>query len=120
MQKFIIETKSDKVMVSALDRDHAFAQYFYDIINEKVSIDKIGGIIQLKGKRKDGGDDIAFRTVPLLWKMGIVGTKCAIDNIVACVGVTRTEAKKMLKDAGDQDARLIPLIDELRLAEEKT
>lgn len=116
--KFIIETKSDKVMVEAVDKDHAFAKYFYDIINEKVSIDKIGQIIVLKGKRSDCGDDIPCRTAPLLWKMGIIGTKCAIDGIVDCVGVSRKEAKKMLKQAADIDARLIPLIEELKLAEE--
>lgn len=118
-ENFVIETKSDKVVVSAEDIDHAFAKYFYDIINEKVTLDKIGAIILLKGKKKDGGEDIAFRTAPLLWKMGIIGTKCAIDNIVDCVHVSRKEAKKMLKRAGDKDARLIPLIEELRLAEEE-
>lgn len=115
--KYIIKTKDDKVMVEAVDKDHAFAKYFYDIINEKVSLDKIGAIILLEGKRKDGGDDVPFRTAPLLWKMGIIGTSCAIDNIVDCVGVSRKEAKKMLKDASEQDGHLIPLIEELRLAE---
>ena len=119
MKQYIIEAKTDKVMVSAVDRDHAFAKYFYDIINEKVTLDKIGNIILLKGDRKDGGDDIAFRTVPLLWKMGIIGTKTAVSQICSVVGVSRAEAKKMLKDAGDADVRLVPLIDELRLAEEK-
>lgn len=116
--KFIIETKSDKVIITAEDKDHAFARYFYDIINEKVTIDKIGQIIVMKGKMEDGKDDIAFRTAPLLWKMGVIGTKCAIDGISNCVGVTRKVAKKMLKLASDEDARLIPLIEELRLAEE--
>lgn len=117
--KFIIEAKGDKMLIEAVDRDHAFAQYFYDIINEKVTLDKLGTIILLKGQRKDGGDDIAFRTAPLLWKMGVIGTVTAVDNIVEAVGVTRAEAKKMLKKAGDADARLIPLIEEIRLAEEK-
>lgn len=116
--KFIIQTKDDKVLIEAVDKDHAFAKWFYDVITEKVTLDKIGNIILLKGKRNDSGDDIAFRTVPLLWKMGIIGTKCAIDSIIECVKVSRTEAKKMLKSCGDQDARLIPLIEELRLAEE--
>lgn len=115
--KFIIDAKDDKVLVEAVDRDHAFAKYFYDVINEKVTLDKIGGIILLKGKRKDGGDDIPFRTAPLLWKMGIIGTSCAVDNIVECIGVSRKEAKEMLKTASEQDGRLIPLIEELRLAE---
>lgn len=116
-KKFIIEAKSDKVLIEAEDVDHAFAKYFYDIINEKVTLDKLGGIILLKGERADGGDDIGCRTAPLLWKMGIIGTKCAMDNIVECTGVSRKEAKTMLKKAADRDARLIPLIEELRLAE---
>lgn len=114
MKRFIIKTKDDKVLISAEDRDHAFAQYFKDVAEQKVSLDKIGNLIMLE----DGKDKIPFRTAPLLWKMGVIGTKLAIDNIVACVGVTRTEAKAMLKDAADKDARLIPLIDEMKLAEE--
>lgn len=116
MKKFIIETKDDKALVEAEDRDHAFAKYFYDILNEKVTLDKLGNIITLK----DGVAEIPFRTVPLLWKMGIIGTKHAIDNISSLLGITRKEAKKILKEAGDSDARLIPLIEDLRLAEEPT
>lgn len=111
---FTIETKNDKVLVTSVDRDHAFAKYFYDVICEKVNLDKIGNIIMLK----DGMDEIPFRTVPLLWKMGIIGTKTAIDNIINCVGVSRKEAKSMLKEASERDGRLIPLIEELRLNED--
>ena len=118
MNKYIIETRNDKVLVEAEDVSHAFAKYFYDIISEKVTLDKIGIIILLKGKREDGGDDIPFRMVPLLWKMGIIGTKCAVDSIIECLHVSRKEAKKTLKETADDDARLIPLIEELRLAEE--
>jgi len=113
MAQYIIETKSDKVLISAVDREHAFAKYFKDIAEGDVSIEKIGNIIMLK----DGKDEVPFRTVPLLWKMGVIGTQHAIDNIVACIGVSRKEAKLMLKKAGDADARLIPLIDEIKLAE---
>jgi hypothetical protein len=113
MPEYIIETKSDKVLISAIDRDHAFAKYFKSIVEQEVSIDKIGAIILLK----DGEEEYPFRTVPLLWKMGIIGTKHAIDSIVATVGGTRKEAKEMLKRAADSDARLVPLIDDLKLAE---
>lgn len=113
MPQYIIETKSDKVLISAIDREHAFAKYFKDIAEGDVDIAKIGNIIMLK----DGTEEYPFRTVPLLWKMGILGTKHAIDSIVATVGGTRKEAKDMLKRAADSDARLVPLIDELKLAE---
>lgn len=116
--KFIIKTKDDNVLIEAEDIDHAFAKYFYDIINQKVTIDKIGGIILVKGKKKDGGDDIAFRTAPLLWKLGLIGTATAVKHICSLIGVSHKEAKEMLKGAADDDARLIPLIEELRLAEE--
>lgn len=112
--KYIIEAKGDKVLVEAEDRDHAFAKYFYDIINADVTLDKIGNIVVLK----DGNEEYAFRTVPLLWKMGVIGTRNAIDNICEVTGVTRAEAKVMLKNAADNDARLVPLIDDLKLAEE--
>lgn len=113
MPEFIIETKSDKVLITAEDREHAFAKYFKDIAEGEVSIDKIGNIIMLK----DGKEEYPFRTVPLLWKMGIIGTSNAIDNIIACIGGTRKAAKQALKKYGDSDARLIPLIDEIKLAE---
>lgn len=117
-KKFIIHTKNDKVLIEAEDRDHAFAKYFYDVINEKVTLDKIGGIIMLRDEHmKSEGEEIACRTAPLLWKMGIIGTQPAINNICSCTGVTHKEAKVMLKNAADADARLIPLIEELRLAE---
>lgn len=119
MKQFIIRTKDDRVMVTAEDRDHAFAKYFYDVITEKIPLDKIGNIVTLEGKKKDGGDDIGFRTAPLLWKMGVIGTKCAVDNIVKCVGCSRVCAKVMLRNAANEDARLVPLIDDLRLAEEE-
>lgn len=66
---------------------------------------------------KDGKDEYPFRTVPLLWKMGVIGTKPAIDNIITCIGGTRKAAKQALRKYGDADARLIPLIDEIKLAE---
>ena len=112
MPEYIIETKSDKVLISAIDRDHAFAKYFKDIAEQEISLDKLGNIIMLK----DGKEEYGFRTVPLLWKMGLIGTKHAIDNIVATVGGSRTDAKAMLKKAANADARLVPLIDEIKLA----
>jgi hypothetical protein len=113
MAQYIIQTKSDKVLISAIDREHAFAKYFKDIAEGVIDLEKIGNLITLK----DGKEEYPFRTAPLLWKMGVIGTKNAIDNIVNCVGVSRKEAKSMLKQAGDADARLIPLIDEIKLAE---
>lgn len=121
MPAFVIHTKDDRVLITAEDKDHAFAKYFLDIIEGKIPLDKIGNIIMLKPKAESSeGEEIGCRTAPLLWKMGVLGTKVAIDNIVALVGVTRKEAKEMLKAAAEQDARFIPLIEELRLAEEKT
>ena len=113
---YIIETKEDKVVViTAKDRDHAFAKYFKDVFAEQtVSLEKIGNVIMLK----DGQEEYPFRTVPLLWKMGIIGTKNAIDNLVSVLKVSRKEAKNLLKKYGDADAHLVPLIDDLRLAEE--
>lgn len=115
MKQFIIRTKDDKVLVTAEDRDHAYAKYFYDVINQKVSIDKIGGMIEVteEGMNKP----MCFRTAPLLWKMGIIGTKTAINHISKLTGATHKEAKQMLKEAAERDARIIPLIEELRLAE---
>ena len=115
-QDFVIETKDDRVLIRAEDKDYAFAKYFKEIAEAKVSIEKIGNLIMLK----DGKEEYPMRTVPLLWKMGIIGTRLAIDNLVALLGVSRSEAKKMLKQAAERDARLVPLIDELKLAEVET
>ncbi len=113
--KFIIETKSDKVLIEAEDKDHAFAKYFKDIIEQKIPLEKIGNLIMLS----DGKEQYPMRTVPLLWKMGVIGTKLAVDNLVEILRVSRFEAKKLLKECADADARLIPLIEELRLGEER-
>jgi hypothetical protein len=80
---------------------------------EKIDLGKIGNIIMLK----DGKEEYPFRVAPLLWKMGVIGTKNAIDNIISCIGGTRKEAKRLLRKYGDADARLIPIIDEIKLAE---
>jgi hypothetical protein len=128
MADYIIETKDDKVMISVpnnqdknQERMAAFAKYFLDIIEEKISLDKIGNIILLHHPGDNNQNNwYPFRVVPLLWKMNIIGTSMALDNLVECLGGTRKQAKKMLKDCADKDADLIPLIEELKLAEIKT
>ena len=112
--KFVIETKNDKVLIEAIDKDHAFAKYFKDIIEQQIPLEKIGNIIKLS----DGKEEYPMRTVPLLWKMGVLSTRLALDNLVNLLGVSRFEAKKLLKQYGDIDARLVPLIDEVKLQEE--
>ena len=112
--KFVIETKDDKVLIEAEDKDHAFAKYFKDIVEQNIPLEKIGNIIMLN----DGEEQYPMRTVPLLWKMGAIGTRCAVDNLVEVLGVSRFEAKKLLKKYGDVDARLVPLIDDSKLREE--
>jgi hypothetical protein len=124
--QYVIETKDDKVLIEVPkskdaneERMNAFAKYFLDVIEEKVTLDKIGNIIMLhKPGQTDQSQWYPFRVVPLLWKMNILGTSHAIDNIVACLDVTRKEAKKMLKNCADKDADLIPLIEDLKLMEE--
>ncbi|RLI14387.1 hypothetical protein DRO41_05870 [Candidatus Bathyarchaeota archaeon] len=107
--KFIIETKDDRVLIEAQDKDHAFAKYFKDISEHKIPLEKIGNVIILS----DGKDEYPMRTVPLLWKMGVLETKLAIDNLVRVLGVSHFEAERLLKKYGDIDARLIPLMDEV-------
>jgi hypothetical protein len=127
MANYIIETKEDKVLIAVPDnkdadkeRMLAFAKYFLDIVDEKISLDKIGSIILLhKPEETNQNNWYPFRVVPLLWKMNVIGTALAVDNIVACLNVHRKEAKKLLKDCADRDADLIPLIEDLKLAEIK-
>jgi hypothetical protein len=112
--KFIVETKDDKVLIEAEDKDHALAKYFKDIIEQNISLEKIGSIIILS----DGEEQYPMRTVPLLWKMGALSTRLALDNLQQVLGISRFEAKKLLRKYGDVDAHLVPLIDELKLREE--
>lgn len=110
MKLFEIETKEDKVLVKAEDKDHAFAQYFMDIKTQKVPLEKIGNIIILH----DGTEDYPFRTVPLLWRIGVIDDETAVANLVALLEVSRNEARRLLKVYGEKDAELIvPLMDEL-------
>jgi hypothetical protein len=125
---YTIETKDDKVTIQVpenpdknAERMMAFAKYFLNIIEEKVGLDKIGSIILLhKPGQTDESQWYPFRVAPLLWKMNVIGTSNAIDNLMTAVGYkTRTEAKKALKECAGHDADLIPLIEELKLLDEK-
>ena len=124
---YVVETKDDKVLIEVPDnvdkkeeRMYAFAKYFLSILEEKVSLDRIGNLIMLhEPEQTDQGKWIPFRVAPLLWKMNVIGTSAAIDSIVGCLGISRKEAKRMLKNCADKDADLVPLIDDLKLAEEK-
>jgi len=108
-----MHTKDDVVLIQAESRDVAFAKYFKQIAEEKIPLDKIGNIVMLE----DDGEEYAFRTVPLLWKMMVINEETAIASLQSILNVSRNEARQMLKKYGDADARLIPLIDQLALEE---
>jgi hypothetical protein len=123
LANYVIETKNDKVLIAVPDnkdanteRMTAFAKYFLDIIEQKISLDKIGSIVMLhKPEEQDQKNWYPFRVAPLLWKMNILGTAHAVDSVISCIGGTRKEAKKMLKKCADADADLIPLIEKMKL-----
>jgi hypothetical protein len=112
---FIIETKDDKVLIRAKDKDHAFAKFFKDVMDEKVPLEKLGSIVILS----DGKNEYPFRIAPLLWQMKLISGDVAVSNIMAVTGVSQKEAEGMLLQMSFKDSRLIPLIEELRREEKK-
>lgn len=107
---FVIETKEDKVLIQAIDRDHAFARYFMDVKLQKIPLEKIGNTIMLS----DGKDEFAFRTVPLLWRIGVINEDVAVASLQQIFSeFSRNKVRKMLRELGNKDAeRIVPLMDE--------
>jgi hypothetical protein len=108
-----MEYKGGKMRIIAENRDEAFAKFFKDVIEGKISLDDLGNIIILHDRKEQYG----FRTVPLLWQMKLIDKQTAIANIIACTGAETKEAEKMLYKYSFDDSRLIPLIEKLRESE---
>lgn len=118
MIPYIIQTKGLKVLQIAKDRDHAFAQFFKDVADERIPISELGNIIMLLDptikSKNDDDKQFPFRTVPILFQMKLLDKDASISNIMACTGVTVDEAEKMLLKHSFKDSRLLPIIEELR------
>jgi len=107
LKLYTICARNNVTLVEAEDKDHAFAKYFQDILENKVSLEKLGNIIVLN----DHGKEYPFRTVPLLWQMGVIDDDAAIENIKNVLGIESTEeARVVLMLCAKRDARLIPMI----------
>ena len=111
MNIYEIHTKADKVVIEAASRPEAFARYFKDVIDGKVTIDQLGNIIMLKDER---GEEYGLRTVPILWKMGVIDDDMAIASLLS-IGVadSRNAARRLLKQTADKDAWIAEEIDKL-------
>lgn len=100
------------------ERFWAFAKFFKTITDNKTSLEELGSIItSMKLGETDEGNMVAFRVTPLLWKMGYIGTKLAVDNLISVFGGSRKSAKRILKDCAEKDADLIPYIEQIHLRE---
>lgn len=107
---YFIATKNDMVLIKAKNRDYAFAKFFKDVEDGKVSLEELGSIVILH----DHNEEYPFRTAPLLWQMKLIDGSTAVSNIMACTGVSEKEAEEMLGEYGFKDSRLIPIINKLR------
>jgi len=110
LHPYVIEFKGGKIRIPAKNRDTAFAKFFKNVVDSKISLEDIGAIVILH----DGKKEYPFRTAPLLWQMKVIDKKTAIANIRACTGVTKKEAEEMLYKFSFKDSRLIPLINKLK------
>jgi hypothetical protein len=104
-----LRTKSLKLLYTAKNKEYAFANFFKDVADEKISLSELGNLVMLSDTRKKGDDgEYPFRTVPLLFQMKIVSRDVAVSNIMAVTGVGQKEAEQMLFDYSFKDARLLP------------
>lgn len=110
---YVIDSKKDKTIIKAKNRDEAFAKFFKDVEDGKLPLKELGNVIILHDRK----EQYPFRTVPLLWQMKLIDGSVAVSNIMACTGVSQKEAEEMLGEYGFKDSRLIPLINKLRRAE---
>lgn len=105
---FLIETKGDRALIEASSTDEALAEYFADVVEGKVPLERIGNIVVLR----DGRDEYPMRTVPLLWKIGLLNKEEAVSSLANMLEVTKSEAEELLERCGRADSHLIPLIKE--------
>lgn len=101
-----VVTKDDSVVIEAKNRDHAFARYFADIANGKIPLSKVGQLVTLY----DGEEQYPFRTIPLLWLLGVIDKKHAILNISNLLKCSRREAEELLLKTAKEDSRLVYLV----------
>jgi hypothetical protein len=107
---YVIEYKGGNFITAAKSKDEALARFFHNILNGKIKFEDLGNIIILF----DDGDQYGFRTVPLLWKLGVIDKKTAIANVMLCTNTSKKEAEKILIESAKEDSRLIPYIIKMR------
>jgi len=112
LKVYVIEYKGGNFITAAKSRDEAFARFFHNILNGKIKLEDLGNIIILF----DDGDQYGFRTVPLLWKLGVMDRKTAIANVMLCTNTSKEEAEKILIETAREDSRLIPYIIKMRVS----
>ena len=118
-KEFIITAKEHEWHIFAKDKDYAFAKFFKDVADDKIHLDELGNIIVLKRKHAREGQEIPFRTTPLLYQMKLISSSDAVSNIMAVTNVDQKEAEDMLMKYSFKDGHLLPFIDELRRNEGK-
>ena len=101
-----IKTKSDTAIIEAKDRREAFAKYFADIATGKIPLDRLGQIIILY----DGKNEYPMRVAPILWLLGVLDKKTAIENIKLVTGCCDREAERILLKCAEKDSRLLTSI----------
>lgn len=109
--QYFLETKNYKIHYSAESRDEAFAMFFLDVEKGNVALEEIGTIVMLH----DGKETYPFRTAPTLFQMKLLSANAATSNIMAATGVDQKEADKMLLKMSFNDAKLLPIIQKLKL-----
>lgn len=112
MNKYVITTMGEKMIILAEDRKTAYVRFFLGVKNGKYPLDKIGGIIMVTGPN---GDEYPLRTTPILWLMDLIPAGVAFATIEKMLNLdSRTdESATLLLSGAKGDSWILQAIKDL-------
>jgi hypothetical protein len=102
MNEYLVKSKDYKINVIAETRDDAFALFFKSIIDDKVSLLKLGHLAMIE----EDGEEYGLRTAPILVILGYLDRDLAIDGISNLLGISILDAEEVLKQCIKDDRRI--------------
>jgi hypothetical protein len=108
MSTFTLKSGEVETVVSASDRQAAFARFFERVVEDNL-VDDIGQVVRLH----DGDEKYPMRTVPALYAAGAIEYERAVANVVEATETNRAEADRLLQDAAETDAWAVEGVEEV-------
>jgi len=107
---YSVVAKDYEFLTEAEDTKEAFARFFVDVIDNEIPLERLGQIV--KTVREDG-EEVAFRTVPILVLLGRLSVSDGIKNIEITLHVDVLEAINILTSCMHQDEWMLDCIDKI-------